>query len=271
MVDLTRSTNLTAGLAVAFMATVGASTVRAENGSDGRLVLGESSRTAPAEHAAPELPPSQGPVANVPLPRPRPELAQSDAQDEESPDQQPPVRAASVPLPPARPVLMAMLAPAEAVAVAVPVVPSAVAVGAESIRSLIARHAAANGVPARLADAVARHESRYNPKARNGANIGLMQISLPTARALGYDGSAAGLADPNTNLTYGVRYLAQAWRLAGGDTCRTILKYQAGHRAVTMTAAARSYCAAVAQASRTVPGDPSRTTVESAGTAGDAN
>jgi soluble lytic murein transglycosylase-like protein len=158
-----------------------------------------------------------------------------------------PGRAASVPLPPERPVLMAMLAPAEAVVAAVPVVPTPVALGAESIRALIARHAAANGVPAYLADAIVRHESRYNPRARNGANIGLMQISLPTARALGYDGSAAGLADAETNLAYGVRYLAQAWRLAGGDTCRTVLKYQGGHRAVTMTPAARAYCASLGQ------------------------
>lgn len=269
MVDVSRSTNLTAGIAVALVAIALSPTVRAENGGDGRLVLGETARAIPVEPAAVDLPPSQGLVAKVPLPLPRPDLDVADVPEGAAAGGEPRARTASVPLPPARPVVLAMLAPAEAVAVAVPVVSSAVAVGAESIRALIARHAAANGVPAPLADAVVKHESRYNPKARNGAYIGLTQISLPTARSLGYDGSAAGLADANTNLTYGVRYLAQAWRLAGGDTCRTILKYQAGHRAETMTAAARSYCASVAQAART----PERgNTIQTSGaTAGDDN
>jgi len=117
--------------------------------------------------------------------------------------------------------------------------------GAGRIRALIASHAAANGVPAELAAAVVRVESRFNPRARNGANVGLTQISTSTARAMGYRGSAAGLYDADTNLRYGIRYLAEAYRLAGGDTCRTVLKYQAGHRAVSMTGAARAYCAKV--------------------------
>jgi soluble lytic murein transglycosylase-like protein len=117
--------------------------------------------------------------------------------------------------------------------------------GAGRIRALIASHAAANGVPVELAAAVVRVESRFNPRARNGANVGLTQISTSTARAMGYRGSAAGLYDADTNLRYGIRYLAEAYRLAGGDTCRTVLKYQAGHRAVSMTGAARAYCAKV--------------------------
>lgn len=114
-----------------------------------------------------------------------------------------------------------------------------------SIRDMILRHAAAHGVPASLADAMVRVESRYNPAARNGANLGLTQISYATARSLGYGGSASGLMDANTNLQFGILYLARAYRLADGDTCRTVLKYQAGHRAVSMTAAARAYCSKV--------------------------
>ncbi|PSC05083.1 lytic transglycosylase [Alsobacter soli] len=116
---------------------------------------------------------------------------------------------------------------------------------AGSVRALIAQHAARNGIPPALADAVVRVESRYNAAARNGVNLGLTQISLSTARAMGYSGAAAGLLDADTNLRYGMLYLAQAYRLSGGDTCRTILKYQAGHRATSMTGAARSYCAKV--------------------------
>lgn len=115
----------------------------------------------------------------------------------------------------------------------------------ESIRAMIARHAAENGVPLPLADAVVRVESNFNPRASNGVNLGLTQISYSTARALGYAGGPSGLFEPETNLRYGIRYLADAYRLSKGDTCRTILKYQAGHRAVTMTSAARVYCAKV--------------------------
>ena len=123
--------------------------------------------------------------------------------------------------------------------------PGAPAGSKETIRAMIARHASENGVPLPLADAVVRVESTYNPRASNGVNLGLTQISYSTARALGYAGPPSGLFDPETNLRYGIRYLADAYRLSKGDTCRTILKYQAGHRAVTMTSAAQIYCAKV--------------------------
>ncbi len=114
--------------------------------------------------------------------------------------------------------------------------------GERVLRPLIARYAAAEGVPFDIANAVVRIESRYNPKAKNGPNLGLMQVSLPTARSLGYSGDAAGLMDGETNIRYGMKYLGQAYVKAGGDLCGTILRYQAGHRSVTMTPAARTYC-----------------------------
>ena len=66
-------------------------------------------------------------------------------------------------------------------------------------------------------------ESRYraNAMGRGGAS-GLMQIKLATARAMGYSGSAAGLLDPETNLTYGVKYLAGAYRTARGNHGRAV-------------------------------------------------
>lgn len=114
-----------------------------------------------------------------------------------------------------------------------------------SMKSLIAQHAAENGLPYELADAVVRLESRYNAGARNGPNLGLTQINFRTAQSLGYRGDAAGLFDAETNLRYGLKYLAQAYKLAGGDTCGTILRYQFGHRTTTMTGASRVYCAKV--------------------------
>jgi soluble lytic murein transglycosylase-like protein len=116
---------------------------------------------------------------------------------------------------------------------------------ATALKPLIARYASENGVPYELADAVVRLESRYNAGARNGPNMGLTQINVSTAQSLGYQGSAAGLLDAETNLRYGLKYLARAYKLAGGDICGTILRYQFGHRTQTMTAASRAYCAKV--------------------------
>lgn len=116
---------------------------------------------------------------------------------------------------------------------------------AVALKPLIARYASENGLPYELADAVVRLESRYNAGARNGPNMGLTQINVRTAQSLGYKGNAAGLLDAETNLRYGLKYLASAYKLAGGDTCGTILRYQFGHRTQTMTAASRAYCAKV--------------------------
>jgi soluble lytic murein transglycosylase-like protein len=116
---------------------------------------------------------------------------------------------------------------------------------ASALKPLIARYASENGLPYELADAVVRLESRYNPAARNGVHMGLTQINVRTAQSLGYEGPAAGLLDAETNLRYGLKYLAKAYKLAGGDTCGTILRYQFGHRTTTMTSASRAYCAKV--------------------------
>jgi soluble lytic murein transglycosylase-like protein len=109
-------------------------------------------------------------------------------------------------------------------------------------RDLIARHAQANGIPFSLADAIVRIESRYNPGAHNGGAVGLMQIKTQTARGLGYSGGAAGLTNPDTNLRYGMLYLAQAYRLSGGNTCATVMRYQSGHYATRISGANRAYC-----------------------------
>ncbi|MBF9233601.1 lytic transglycosylase domain-containing protein [Microvirga alba] len=116
---------------------------------------------------------------------------------------------------------------------------------AGAVRLLIARHASENDVPFALVDAIVRLESRYNPVARRGANVGLTQINVRTAQSLGYQGGASGLLDAETNLRYGVKYLAQAYKLARGDTCGTILRYQFGHRTETMTKASKAYCGKV--------------------------
>jgi soluble lytic murein transglycosylase-like protein len=96
--------------------------------------------------------------------------------------------------------------------------------------AMVAAHARANGIPEALVHRVIVRESGYRPTlVGRGGTIGLMQIKLATARALGYTGDGAGLRDPDTNLTYAVKYLAGAYRAANGDHNRAIHYYAAGY------------------------------------------
>lgn len=109
--------------------------------------------------------------------------------------------------------------------------------------ALISRYATSYGVPLALAHAVIQVESNYRPNARGKAGeIGLMQIKPSTARAMGYTGGAAGLFHPETNIRFGMKYLAKAHQLGGGSTCTTILKYNAGHAARRMNPVSAAYC-----------------------------
>src|ERR1044072_270857 len=96
--------------------------------------------------------------------------------------------------------------------------------------SMVATHAAANNVPEALVHRVIVRESKYHANlVGRGGTIGLMQIKLPTARGLGYTGDAAGLRDPDTNLAWGVKYLAGAYRAANGDHSRAVRYYASGY------------------------------------------
>lgn len=111
---------------------------------------------------------------------------------------------------------------------------------------IVATYAHKFGVPVKLAHAVITVESNYNAKARGRAGgVGLMQIKPATARMLGYSGSARKLYDPETNIRWGMQYLAMAQDLGGGKTCGTILKYNAGHAAKRMNPVSRAYCGKV--------------------------
>jgi len=118
----------------------------------------------------------------------------------------------------------------------------------EQYDNIIKTHAVANDVPISLAHAVVSVESNYKPNVRGSAGeIGLMQIKLQTARGMGYRGTAKGLYDPATNIRYGMKYLGQARKLAGGDLCGTILKYNGGHGATRMSKGPLRYCGKVQQ------------------------
>jgi hypothetical protein len=99
----------------------------------------------------------------------------------------------------------------------------------DNVSAMAASQGGASGLPASLVERVIRRESGGNPRAVHAGNYGLMQIRLSTARAMGYTGSAAGLLDPQTNMTYALRYLAGAYRAAGGNESRAVALYSRGY------------------------------------------
>jgi hypothetical protein len=110
-------------------------------------------------------------------------------------------------------------------------------------RAIIEREAMARGIPAELVDAVMSVESGYNPAAVGAdGEIGLMQVMPATASMLGFTGTLAELAVPETNIHYGVMYLAGAWRLAGQDICTATMKYRAGHGQTRFSIRSVDYC-----------------------------
>jgi hypothetical protein len=112
-----------------------------------------------------------------------------------------------------------------------------------AVRAMVEQEVLKTGLPADIADAVIDIESSYDPSAIGRVGeIGLMQVRLGTAAMLGFKGSAEELAKPSTNIHYGVAYLSEAWRLANGDLCRTLMKYRAGHGEEVMTSRSVEYC-----------------------------
>jgi hypothetical protein len=111
------------------------------------------------------------------------------------------------------------------------------------IRKIIERETAKTNLPADIAEAVVFVESGYNPAVVGSAGeIGVMQVRPETAAMLGFRGSNAELAELDVNIHYGVLYLSRAWHLAGGDLCRALMKYRAGHGEEEMTARSQVYC-----------------------------
>ncbi|MFC0218598.1 soluble lytic murein transglycosylase-like protein [Pseudochelatococcus lubricantis] len=115
--------------------------------------------------------------------------------------------------------------------------------GKAGYRAILRKKAAAAGVPFELADAVAEVESGYDRGAVGGVGeVGLMQLLPSTARMLGFSGPTKDLFEPETNIHYGVTYLAQAWRLSGNDVCTTVMKYRAGHGESRFSHRSVDYC-----------------------------
>lgn len=103
------------------------------------------------------------------------------------------------------------------------------AIADKGVRNMVAAEAARQGVPTGLALAIAKAESNFRCGAVGRAGErGVMQIKPRTARGLGYKGSPAGLNNCATGIRYGMIYLKQAYRKAGGNIYRAALLYNAG-------------------------------------------
>jgi len=107
--------------------------------------------------------------------------------------------------------------------------PQGAAASREALNARIAHHAQLADIPESLIHRSVKRESNYNPSCKHGPYWGLMQIRYDTAKAMGYAGAPSGLLDADTNLKYGVAYLANAWRLSGGDERRAIRLYAGGY------------------------------------------
>lgn len=135
---------------------------------------------------------------------------------------------------------------------------------------LIAKHAAVHNVPEALVRRVIKRESGGNPRAISKGNYGLMQIRLGTARAMGYRGDVAGLLDADINMTYAVKYLAGAYKVAEGNADRAVRYYAAGYyyvakrKGMPMPTAGTAVATAAAEAPLSARAEASGETMEDA-------
>lgn len=126
----------------------------------------------------------------------------------------------------------------------------------DNINALIEEQAKANGVPSSFVHQVVKRESNYNPNARGGSALGLMQIKHATARGMGYRGDASGLYDPRTNLRYGIAYLAGAYKTAKGNLAQAYTYYNRGYYFAAKRQGIDTLVAGIAEA----PGGPQTST-----------
>jgi len=102
-----------------------------------------------------------------------------------------------------------------------------------TVANKIVTQAKRMGIPPALALSIAFRESSLRPKVKPGAagEIGIMQVRPETAKMMGVD--PKDLANENTNIITGLRYLKQALDKAEGDPRLAALGYNAGIGAIT--------------------------------------
>lgn len=97
------------------------------------------------------------------------------------------------------------------------------------LRKQIVKWANYYDVPVPLVQRLVVRESTHRPAARNGPYYGLMQISVPTARSMGFVGKPADLLNANTNLQFAVKYLRGAWLVSDGSYDKAVKWYSRGY------------------------------------------
>ncbi len=96
---------------------------------------------------------------------------------------------------------------------------------AQAIRQEAERH----GIDPRLVLAIIEVESGWDPEARNGESVGLMQVSPAAMREMVQRGVAGGdLRDPVANVRIGTAYLAWLMRRYPGDLAMALTAYNQG-------------------------------------------
>jgi soluble lytic murein transglycosylase-like protein len=100
---------------------------------------------------------------------------------------------------------------------------------APEVQAAITAYSALYGLPESLVHRIVKRESKYNPKAYHGGHYGLLQIRYDTARVMGYRGPAKGLLDVDANLKYGLKYLAGAYLVSGGNADKAARYYRSGY------------------------------------------
>lgn len=88
-------------------------------------------------------------------------------------------------------------------------------------------------IPPGLLSALCYVESTHNPAAihhddGNSDSLGVCQIKLETAKALGFKGSKTELMKPEVNVKYAAKYLRKQLNRYGGDTPRAVAAYNTG-------------------------------------------
>ncbi|HCQ64108.1 MAG TPA: lytic transglycosylase [Rhodobacteraceae bacterium] len=98
-----------------------------------------------------------------------------------------------------------------------------------TLRALINKWADHYDVPRDLVHAQVKRESSHQPQVRAGPYWGLMQLLPQTARTMGFSGPNERLLAPDVNLQYGVKYLAGAYLVSGGDKAAAMRWYARGY------------------------------------------
>lgn len=80
-----------------------------------------------------------------------------------------------------------------------------------------------------LIQSVVMSESSYNPKARNGSHVGLMQVSTKWHKARAERLGVVDLYDPYGNLLVGIDYLEELIEQTDGDIGWALMIYNMGH------------------------------------------